>query len=120
MFGQIKYTLMLIGFCTLFGAGVYLLYGAFDYENIYKNANIWYKVSSDPLNPGEIVALDMSKGYSVCEGPYIYMAVNAIEADEEIVLVFPSRGPWHAEPIDTVSVEIQKNFGKLEEDLRNK
>ena len=119
MFAKIKNILMVTGAGVFFGMGVYALYGGFDYDNIYKNANVWYKVSSDELNPGEIVALDMSEGYSSCEGPYIFLAVNAIESGEEMVIVFPNGAPWTSPGIDTISVEIQKNFGELEEALRN-
>ena len=97
--------------------GVILFCFGFDYNDIYKNANVWYKVSSDELNPGEIVALDMSEGYSACDGQYLYLVVNTVESGEETVIVFPNMAHWHTEKIDTVSVEIQKHFGKLEEDL---
>ena len=118
MFAKIKNILMVTGAGTLFGVGVYSLYGGFDYADIYKNANVWYKVSSDELNPGEIVALDMSSGYSGCKGGYVYILVKEVGSDEDIVVAFPDNGKWHAEKVDTVSVEIQKYFGKLEDDLR--
>ena len=116
---KVKHLLLVIGLGIVSGIGVFFLYGSFDYDKIYENANVWYKVSSDELNPGEIVALDMSSGYSACEGPYIFLAVNAIESGEEMVIVFPNGAPWTSPGIDTISVEIQKNFGELEEDLRN-
>ena len=100
--------------------GIIMLCFAFDYGHIYDNANIWYKVSSDELNKGEIIALDMSGGYAACQGPYIYLAVNDMDSGEEVVIVFPNGGNWHSEKVDTVSVEIQKHFGKLEEDLRKR
>ena len=100
-------------------SAVLLLCFAFDYDEIYKNANVWYKVSSDELNPGEIVALDMSKGFSGCDGPHLFLVVNTVEYGERTVLVFPNGGQWHADKIDTVSVEIQKHFGQLEKDLRD-
>ena len=31
-------------------------------------ANVWRKVSTDALNPGQILELDMSRGYSFTEG----------------------------------------------------
>ena len=96
---------------------IIMLCFAFDYKEIYKNANVWYKVSSDELNPGEIVALDMSGGYSECAGPYIYLMVKEVGSEEGAVIVFPNRGKWYAEKVDTMSVEIQKEFGKLEEYL---
>ena len=117
---KIKYLLLVVGLGIVSGVGVFLLYGGFDYENIYENANVWYKVSSDELNPGEIVALDMSKGYSACEGPLIYLMVGTIGSEEETVVVFPNGGYWRTNEVDTVSVEIQKAFGILEQDLKRK
>ena len=98
---------------------IIMLCFAFDYNDIYKNANIWYKVSSDEHTKGEIVALDMSEGFSGCDGPHLFLVVNTVESGERTVIAFPNRGKWYAEKVDTVSVEIQKYFGKLEEDLRN-
>ena len=117
---KIKYLLLVTGLGIVSGVGVFLLYAGFDYENIYENANVWYKVSSDELNPGEIVALDMSKGYSACEGPLIYLMVGTIGSEEETVVVFPNGGYWRTDGVDTVSVEIQKAFGILEQDLKRK
>ena len=115
---KVKHLLFVIGIGIAGGVGVFFLYGGFDYDNIYTNANVWYKVSSDELNPGKIVALDMSSGYSGCEGGYVYIIVKEVGSDEDVVVAFPDKGKWHAEKVDTVSVEIQKYFGKLEEDLR--
>ena len=117
---KIKYLLLVTGLGIVSGVGVFLLYAGFDYENIYENANVWYKVSSDELNPGEIVALDMSRGYSACEGPLIYLMVGTIGSEEETVVVFPNGGYWRTDGVDTVSVEIQKAFGILEQDLKRK
>ena len=117
---KIKYLLLVVGLGIISGVGIFLLYGGFDYDNIYANANVWYKVSSDELNPGEIVALDMSKGYSACEGPLIYLMVGTIGSEEETVVVFPNGGYWRTNGVDTVSVEIQKAFGILEQDLKRK
>ena len=115
---KIRHLLLVIGSGIAFGVGVFFLYGGFDYDRIYENANVWYKVSSDELNPGEIVALDMSGGYSECVGPYIYLLVREVGDEEEgVVVVFPNNGRWHSERVDTTSMEIQKEFGKLEEYL---
>ena len=116
---KIKYLLLVVGLGIGSGVGIFFLYGGFDYDNIYENANVWYKVSSDELNPGEIVAIDMSGGYSECVGPYIYLLVREeVGSEEGAVIVFPNSGRWYAEKVDTMSVEIQKEFGKLEEYLR--
>ena len=115
---KVKHLLFVIGIGIAGGVGVFFLYGGFDYDNIYQNANVWYKVSSDELNPGEIVALDMSGGYSECAGPYIYLMVKEVGSEDGVVVVFPNNGRWHSEKVDTTSMEIQKEFGKLEEYLR--
>ena len=87
-------------------------------ENMYENANVWYKVSTDELNPGEIVALDMSKGYSMCGEGLVYLIVYTIDTGEETIVAFPDGGYWAVPETDTTSVEIQKHFGKLEQDLK--
>tara|TARA_R100001530_G_C4174370_1_gene117565 strand:+ start:43 stop:369 length:327 start_codon:yes stop_codon:yes gene_type:complete len=91
---------------------------AYSYRDLYEDANVWYKVSSDELNPGEIIALDMSRGYSTCDDVALYIIVNMLGTDEEVVLLFPNKGYWHTDDIDSVSVELQRIFGKLEGDLR--
>ena len=119
MFTKVKYISIGIAVCLLFGVGTYLSSNGFDYDNIYKNANVWYKVSSDELNPGEISALDMTEGYSKCDDAYIYIAVKVVNSDEIVMVVFPNGGQWYSDTVDTTSIEIQRQFGKLEEDLRN-
>jgi len=115
---KLKYLLSVIGLGISCGAGIFFLYGGFDYDDIYKNANVWYKVSTDELNPDEVVALDMRKGYSICGEGYVYLIVYTIDAKEETIVGFPDGGYWETPEIDTTSIEIQKHFGKLEEDLK--
>ena len=98
--------------------GIFILVTAFDFRHIYENANIWYKVSDDPLSPGKIVALDMDRGYSECNSETIFIVMNEVETGDEIVVVFPNGGYWSAPSVDSMSVEIQKHFGQLEKDLR--
>ena len=117
MFTKLKNLLLFTGISIVSGTGLFILCSAFDYDDMYENANVWYKVSTDELNPGEIVALDMSEGYSECVGPYIYLMVKEVGSEEGAVVVFPNSGRWYAEKVDTMSVEIQKEFGKLEEYL---
>ena len=93
---------------------------AYSYRDLYEDANVWYKVSTDELNPGEVVALDMSQGYSTCDEGVIYIVVREVGMDERIVVVLPDGGYWSAPEVDTVSVEIQRHFGKLEQDLRKR
>ena len=42
------------------------------------------------------------------------------ELNEEIIVAFPNGDHWRAPEVDTMSVEIQKAFGKLEQDLMRK
>mgnify|MGYP004452273935 FL=1 len=117
---KVRYLLLVIGSGITCGAGIFFLYGGFDYDNIYENANVWYKVSTDHLNPGEVVALDMSRGYSMCNDGFIYLVVHASDTNEEVIVAFPDGGYWSAPGVDTTSMEIQKHFGKLEQDLRKR
>jgi len=118
MTSQVRYLFIITVPCFIFGLGAYLLSDGFDYDNIYKNANVWYKVSTDELNPGEIVALDMTGGYSKCDDAYVYFAVKVVDSDEIVMVIFPNGGQWYSDPVDTTSIEIQKHFGQLEKDLR--
>ena len=92
------------------------------YSNPTQNTeiNVWRKVSTDELNPGEIVSLDMSKGYSACEGPLIYIVVRMAGSEEEVILAFPNGGYWSAPEPDPFLQELQKEFDDLEEYLRSK
>ncbi len=117
---KLRHLLFVIGFGIACGAGIFFLYGGFDYDDIYKNANVWYKVSTDEVSLHKIVALDMSKGYSACDMDYVYLVSYELDTEEEVVVVFPNGDYWRAPDIDTLSVEIQKNFGKLEQDLKSK
>ena len=92
------------------------------YSNDTQNTeiNIWKKVSTDEMNPGVIVSLDMSKGYAVCEGPYIYIIVRIAGSEEEAILAFPNGGYWSVPDVDPFLQELQKEFDDLEEYLRSK
>jgi len=118
MFTKLKTILTILGMSILLSAGVTLLCSAFNYDDIYENVNVWYKVSTDELDPGVLLALDMRQGYSICDNDLLYIIVNSVDSEEEIILAFPNGGYWSAPGIDTTSMEIQKIFGKLEQDLR--
>ena len=81
--------------------------------------NVWKKVSNDELNPGEIVSLDMSRGYATCDGPYIILVVNLVDSDEELMVMFPNGGYWTSPKPDPFLQELQKEFDSLEDYLRN-
>ena len=78
--------------------------------------NVWFKVSNDQTNPnyGQVVALDMSNGYSSTDGVFIYLVLVDANTREQVVLTFPI-GYWVVDGKD----EIQKEFDSLEEYLKN-
>ena len=78
--------------------------------------NVWFKVSNDQSNSnyGQVVALDMSYGYSYTDGAVVYLILNDINTSEQVILTFPI-GYWTVEDKD----EIQKEFESLEEYLKN-
>ena len=81
--------------------------------------NIWNKVSTDDLDPGRIVPLDMSQGYAFADDAFIYIAVGEIGSDDEIVIVFPNGGYWTSPGADPFLEELQKEFDSLEDYLRS-
>ena len=83
-------------------------------------ANVWRKVSTDILNPGQILKLDMSQGYSFAEDGIIYIVVMTTDSSEQIVAVFPDGGYWTAPKPNPFLEELDKEFDSLEEYLRNK
>ena len=78
--------------------------------------NVWFKVSNDQTNPnyGQVVALDMSNGYSSTDGAFIYLVLGDFNTSEQVILTFPI-GYWVVDGKD----EIQKEFENLEEYLEN-
>ena len=80
--------------------------------------NVWHKVSTDELNPGEIVPLDMSQGYTFCNGSYIVMVVTIVDSEDEVIIMFPNGGYWTAPEPDPFLQELQQEFDSLEDYLR--
>ena len=78
--------------------------------------NVWFKVSNDQANSnyGQVVAIDMSHGYSSTDGTFIYLVLSDVTTTEQVILTFPI-GYWTVEDKD----EIQKEFESLEEYLKN-
>ena len=81
--------------------------------------NVWRKVSTDEMNPGEIVALDMSEGYAFSDYQYIYIVVNPLGSEEQIIVAFPNGGYWTAPEPDPFLQALQEEFDSLEDYLRN-
>ena len=97
-----------------------IVVGSFADSTQSTEINIWHKVSTDELNPGEIVPLDMSKGYASCAGDVLYIVVHAVGSDDDIIIVFPNGGYWTSPEPDPFLQELQKEFDNLEHYLRNK
>ena len=78
--------------------------------------NVWFKVSNDQANSnyGQVIALDMTEGYSYTDGEVVYLILNDVNTMEQVILTFPI-GHWVVEAKD----EIQKEFDSLEEYLEN-
>ena len=106
--------------CLILTAMLFLSCPAYTNSTQNTEINVWRKVSNDELNPGEIVSLDMSKGYSACEGPYMYIVVRGVGSEDEFTVVFPNGGYWTVPEPDPFLQELQKEFDDLEEYLRNK
>ena len=83
-----------------------------------KEVNVWRKVSADDMNPGEIVALDMSRGYAFSDYQYIYIVVNPVDSEEQVIIAFPNGGYWTAPEPDPFLQALQEEFDSLEDYLR--
>ena len=95
------------------------IYAASFSEPESKEVNVWHKVSDDPLDPGVIVSLDMTKGYAFSDPMYIYIVVQTIDIEEEMVLVFPNGGYWTSPEPDPFLKELQEEFDSLEDYLKS-
>jgi len=84
-----------------------------------KEINVWRKVSTDEMNPGEILALDMSKGYAFSDYQFIYIVISPLDSEDQLVVAFPNGGYWTAPKPDPFLQELQKEFDSLEDYLRN-
>ena len=112
-----RFLMILLGSFAITGM-IFLSCSAFPSTLSELKVNIWNKVSTDELNPGEIIALDMSKGYSACDGPIVYIVVRVVDSEEEVVIAFPNGGYWSAPEADPFLQELQREFDNLEEYLK--
>ena len=106
---MIKRIIALLFFCLLLSS-----------ISIPENINVWYKISSAFDNPGELLAIDMSKGYSFCDGNTIYIIVNYKDTGEEVVVTFPNGGYFSSPQADSFLIHMQKEIEDLEEYLMKK
>ena len=81
--------------------------------------NVWRKVSTDEFNPGEIVPLDMSRGYAFSDPMYIYIVMQVVDSEDEVVIVFPNGGHWTSAEPDPFLQELQEEFDNLEDYFKN-
>jgi len=84
-----------------------------------EHVNVWYKISSDELNPGVLVALDMSRGLAVADRNFIYIVVQDKDS-MEYTIVFPNGGLWTAPAGDDFLLEVEEEFENLEEYLKSR
>jgi len=82
--------------------------------------NVWNKISSDELNPGRIVSLDMSHGYSIADQMYIYIIAFEVGTGDTIVTVFPNGGHWESPRPDPFLQALQEEFDSLEDYLKSR
>ena len=81
--------------------------------------NVWHKVSTDEFNPGVILPLDMSRGYAFSDYQYIYIVVNPVDSEEQVIIAFPNGGYWTAPAADPFLEALQEEFDSLEDYLLN-
>jgi len=78
----------------------------------------WFKISTDALDPGAVLELDMSRGYSYTEGNLIFIIVKIAGTEESLVVAFPNGGYWSAPKEDDFLNALDKEFETLERYLR--
>ena len=102
----------------LSAAIVFLSYPDY-FLNEDNSVNKWYKISNDEKSRGKFLALDMSKGYSLADGPYVYLIVKEVDGKENIVLAFPNGGDWTVNPNEATPPRMEENYESMEEDLKD-
>ena len=80
--------------------------------------DVWFKFSNDSKTYGEVIQLDMSKGYAGTDGHFIYLYVTDLNSPEEgIVIAFPI-GYWESGSKNSFEEELEKEFKDLEDYLK--
>ena len=79
--------------------------------------NVWFKISNDSKTYGQVIKLDMSKGYAGADGQYLYLYVADLTNNEGIVIMFPI-GYWEAPSMSDFDKELEKEFKDLEDYLK--
>ena len=80
--------------------------------------DVWFKFSNDSKTYGEVIQLDMSKGYAGTDGQFIYLYVTDFNNSEDgIIIAFPI-GYWESGSKNSFDEELEKEFKDLEDYLR--
>ena len=81
--------------------------------------DVWFKTSNDEKNYGELLTIDMSRGYALYDEFYIYLFTYEKNTKEELVIMFPI-GYWEIEKIIPKKNNQKKDFDLDEYLKRNK
>ena len=79
--------------------------------------NVWFKISNDSKTIGDVIQLDMSKGYAGTDGQFLYLYVSDITNDEGVIIMFPI-GYWETETPSQFEKDLEKEFKDLEDYLK--
>jgi|TARA_R100001530_G_scaffold135634_1_gene113346 hypothetical protein len=72
-----------------------VLFLSYSPEDPIDTVNKWFKVATDEAISGEVVILDMSRGYSYSQAEHIILVVKDSEG-YDTVIAFPNGGYWTA------------------------
>ena len=79
--------------------------------------DVWFKISNHQESYGKIITLDMSSGFALTDGVFIYLIVYEKDTNEEIVITFPI-GHWEVEKILKKNSKKEKKEFDLDEYLK--
>ena len=70
---------------------------------------VWFKISNEEKNYGQLLTLDMSYGYAGTDGHYVYLFVLEKNTKEQLVIAFPI-GYWETEKITKYIPKEEEEF----------
>ena len=79
--------------------------------------DVWFKISNHQESYGKILTLDMSSGFALTDGVFIYLVVYEKDTKDEIVISFPI-GQWEVEKILKKNPKKEKKEFDLDEYLK--
>tara|TARA_B100000287_G_C20247171_1_gene628586 strand:- start:261 stop:611 length:351 start_codon:yes stop_codon:yes gene_type:complete len=80
-------------------------------------SNVWFKLSNDEKTYGDLITVDMSRGYADTDGKYVYLFVIDKNTNEGLIIMFPI-GYWEVEATSKFQKELEKEFKDLEDYLK--